>query len=1293
MTVIRNVLFTLLLLSFILPLAGQEIRPVGIVHSSGPCFSFKKDPNDPQFAPENCIDGDLNTYSCFMDDTPTGTDIAANPAKGSEPVTGDVVFDLGKSAFVFGLKLTSPRKNFYAPKTVDVFCYKPGTAPPENFSAESLEDDKNITFILRQYQVPPIIDGQPHTIVFDGQETRYIGIRVHDAHDSGRQKYYIFQLAEVVCFGISPDEAASIDYTKLYINGEPFASLKNRGVEISRRNVDAFPISRLHADWIYQDHGKDMNACFTGDRFDHEQSMIQKVLKELAEYELPTAEYESRLKSLADAKTPGRSPEWSQLYYELCQIRREQRLAVFAEFPKEYLFAKHYVMGGRSGTFAMTADLTDSEVGNHGHDWRVGSELCSLKIGDRGKLELDVLLSSKEGIIRDPDISFNADKIAFAMKPNENEDYHLYIMNPQDRSFRQITFGRATADIEPCFLQTDDLIFSSTRCDQSAPCWWSDVLNLYACDAEGRFLRRLAFDQAHTVFPHVLEDGRVIYTRWEYNDRGPVYNQPLFAMNPDGTSQTEFYGNNSWSPTSIIHARGISGTQKVIAIASGHHNDQAGKLMIIDRKAGTQDGEGIELVAPERPFDNAPVDRFGMSGELFQYPYALDEDNYLVSFFPEGGVNGRDRRYDIPFGIYWMNREGRRELLVFDPTISSGQIIPFAKREKSIVKSTPVNLSKNDGTFFVQNVYIGPGLEGVPKGTVKKLRIVALEYRAVGTTHSYNNLYGQVTVPVSICNGSWDVKHILGTVDVEEDGSAFFTAPARTPLFFQLLDEKGRTVQTMRSWAMLLPGESFGCVGCHEDKNTNYFTDSQKLSLAMKKPPQNPVPFYKQGAEPQAERINDFNDSQRQAYEYLSVNAPQGMDRPRGFSYIREIQPIWDQHCVVCHSGQPDAQGKTVPMNLLGNAKECRWEDIWKPEYTFPSTPKYLYPQNGKDTNAARDFSESYLNLTHFGHKNDLIDWIFASSDPTMIKPGTFGSIKSRLMDYLEPEHYQVSLSPEEKEKVACWIDLCVPFCGSYMEANHWDKTQCRFLSRHPKELRGIYLYHEEKRLRHAEIEVAHLTKYKEYLADKKLPSIDEFPVYDFGGMEQEREFIQNYHKSLVERPVIGLAEGLDAHGGTNVTGNPRRNLAKNPGAKTFSVGSFPHAESNSFYQYLDEYSPASVIDGNGEANAGRWWRPYKRTDIWLKIEFGRTVLLDEIVIHRKLPESGRQGWSKVTLQFSDDQKEDIVLKNSPEPQKISFPEKQSGFVLLTDFQQEFPLETNGIIEIEVFGKDKILQP
>ena len=113
----------------------------------------------------------------------------------------------------------------------------------------------------------------------------------------------------------------------------------------------------------------------------------------------------------------------------------------------------------------------------------------------------------------------------------------------------------------------------------------------------------------------------------------------------------------------------------------------------------------------------------------------------------------------------------------------------------------------------MQDIYAGPGLAGVPRGTIRKLRVVALEFRAAGIGH--NGSSGPAggalaSTPISIGNGAWDVKMVLGEAKVYEDGSALFTVPARKPVYFQALDERGCAVQTMRSWSTLQPGEYCG---------------------------------------------------------------------------------------------------------------------------------------------------------------------------------------------------------------------------------------------------------------------------------------------------------------------------------------------------------------------------------------------------------------------------------------------------------------------------------------------------
>ncbi|MBN1443567.1 MAG: hypothetical protein JXA90_12730, partial [Planctomycetes bacterium] len=367
----------------------------------------------------------------------------------------------------------------------------------------------------------------------------------------------------------------------------------------------------------------------------------------------------------------------------------------------------------------------------------------------------------------------------------------------------------------------------------------------------------------------------MIYTRWEYADRGQIYVQGLFRMRPDGSGQMALYGNNSWFPTSILHARGIPGTTKVVATLSGHHTLQMGKLAIIDAGRGTEEDAGVELIAPVRRARAVRVDAYGQDGELFQYPYPLSEDAFLVAHSPFGLS-----RQPLRFGIYLMTRDGARELLAADPEISCSQPVPLAPRRRPPVPGTAVDRRGSTGVCFVQDVHVGPGLAGVPRGAVKKIRVIALEYRAAAIRHNFNLGPGgdsEVSTPVAIGNGSWDVKRVLGEASVHEDGSALFEVPARTPVYLHPLDERGRALQTMRSWLTLQPGETVSCVGCHEEKAQA--PPVRRLALALGSPPQR-----------------------------LDAGA-------RGFSFARDVQPILDRRCVSCHR-----RGAAETFSLEGDA-------------------------------------------------------------------------------------------------------------------------------------------------------------------------------------------------------------------------------------------------------------------------------------------------------------------------------------------------------------------------------------
>ncbi|TWU39776.1 HzsA-related protein [Novipirellula artificiosorum] len=153
------------------------------------------------------------------------------------------------------------------------------------------------------------------------------------------------------------------------------------------------------------------------------------------------------------------------------------------------------------------------------------------------------------------------------------------------------------------------------------------------------------------------------------------------------------------------------------------------------------------------------------------------------------------RTHDSLWGIYLVD--------VFDNITLIKEVEGSAILEPIPLQSTPrppvildrVLPDAKEASVFLTDIYQGPGLEGVPRGAVRNLRLFSYHYSFVKTG-------GHASVGVK---SSWDVKRVLGTVPVEEDGSASFTIPANTPISIQPLDEQGRALQLMRSWLVGMP--------------------------------------------------------------------------------------------------------------------------------------------------------------------------------------------------------------------------------------------------------------------------------------------------------------------------------------------------------------------------------------------------------------------------------------------------------------------------------------------------------
>ena len=421
------------------------------------------------------------------------------------------------------------------------------------------------------------------------------------------------------------------------------------------------------------------------------------------------------------------------------------------------------------------------------------------------------------------------------------------------------------------YLPDGRIIANSNIGYQGVPCVnGSDpVGNMVLYTPQSKNLRRLTFDQDANWNPVIMNNGRVMYTRWEYTDLTHYYTRIVMNMNPDGTEQKALYGSGSMFPNSTFDVQPLPGyASAFVGIISGHHGvARSGRLILFDPAKARKGAAGMlqEIPHRNRPIVEEVKDRL-VDGVWPQFikPSPLNDTYFLVA--------AKLDKNDL-WGIYLVDKFDNVTCL--HKMEGEGYISPIAVRKTVTPPAIPdrVKLDDKQATVFIQDIYEGEGLKGIPRGTVKSLRLHAYEYAYV-QTQSDHNWHG--------IQSGWDIKRMLGTVPVEEDGSVIFKIPANTPVSIQPLDKDGVAVQWMRSWLTGPPGEIVSCVGCHEDQNQIVIP---KRVIASQKAPH-------------------------------ALTPPEG--GTRSFTFDLEVQPILDRACIACHNGEGKA------FDLRGGKKDGR---------------------------------------------------------------------------------------------------------------------------------------------------------------------------------------------------------------------------------------------------------------------------------------------------------------------------------------------------------------------------------
>ncbi len=520
-------------------------------------------------------------------------------------------------------------------------------------------------------------------------------------------------------------------------------------------------------------------------------------------------------------------------------------------------------------------------------------------------------------------LSYDATKVLFAWcrhypglaamtnkmdKANVPEDafYHLFEMNVDGSGVRQLTRGKYD-DFDGRYLPDGRIVFVSTRRGQSirpgaqtgaatmaradlpdsyARCGGGPerpmpVFTLHIMAADGSGIAPLSpFDMCEWN-PEIGDDGGILYSRWDCLDRDSVPYIGLWTINPDGSNARSLYKNYTKTPQCVFEAKPIPGSRKIVFTASAHHSQTMGSLVMLDPTLGTEGAEPIRRLTPEVVFAEAE----GWPLTHYSSPWPLSERFYLVAWGDEGarvpGPGGSNRWASVQrpangTALYLYDAELRtRELLWTDALIGCTDPVPLRSRAcPPAIATQLVENPEGEGAFFVADVY--RGMTNIQRGEIRSIRIVAVAPKPA------------MDLPRIGITGDDPGKYVLGTVPVERDGSAYFNVPAGIPVLFQVLDSRGVAVQTMRSVTHVLPGQTLGCIGCHEHRQEAPFV---RPMAAGSRPPSSISPG------------------------------------PRGswpLRYDRLVQPVLNVHCVRCH----DSRGTNALARRIDLTAERSYETL-----------------------------------------------------------------------------------------------------------------------------------------------------------------------------------------------------------------------------------------------------------------------------------------------------------------------------------------------------------------------------
>ena len=645
-------------------------------------------------------------------------------------------------------------------------------------------------------------------------------------------------------------------------------------------------------------------------------------------------------------------------------------------------------------------------------------------------------LPGGKGFIGKISLSFDARKVVFDFRQAPDSAFRIWEANIDGTGLRQVSFppkdeaekvarwakGWHTDDVHPCYLPDGKIIFSSTRSEHTVLCGGSSHLvapSLHRMDPDGTHVEQLTQSPVSEFCPVVLDDGRVMYHRWEYIDKGARVAKTVWTMNPDGTRPQELFGLAEDTTTVYMYPQPLpGGDHRLVCVGTCHYPQGGclGAILLVNYGMGVRtrgpDPDQADYIQGDSRYPvvnitpevfvqrrTEPGWRFrtqeggyvqdpeGRHGNLYTHPYPVSDRQFLVSF----KVKPTDHFKEVAnaYALYLIDTEGRHRPVHSDSKLSCWHPLPL------VAKTVPPQLqgdrdpryaADNQAVCIVANVQ--KGMEGVEPGRVKWLRINEALPRYWSTGRRWEP---------SLSSSSWKAalwpRVQWGVVPVEKDGSANFLVPANRSIFLQALDENFREIQRERTYVNYAPGEVRSCVGCHGQSNRTSAMDDSRTPIALTRAPSKPQP---------------------QPCD-LVENGGDGL-AGQVIHYPTDIQPIFNAKCVSCHGAKNPAGGLrlTGEITLFYNTS---YEELASKELAGPIISEFTSFLHGDQGN----YNGAYLPPRSLGcPKSSMMALLTDSAHPKNAR-----------------ENHSKMITNRELMILSRWVDSNYQFYGSYFGRQH----------------------------------------------------------------------------------------------------------------------------------------------------------------------------------------------------------------------------------------------------------------